>query len=247
MGIGQSIKTHVKKIGLSCAWIQCRKEYRAQQFCGINERPIEYSFVFSQLTELWPKTVLDVGTGTTALPHLMRNCGFLVTAIDNIRDYWPSGMINRHYYIINDDITDTRLHQTFDVITCASVLEHIKEHRAAVRSMFSLLNPGGHLLLTFPYNEQQYIGNVYELPDSSARAKLPFVTQAFSRNEIDAWLADTGMKIRKQEYWRFFSGEYWTCGTRVCPPVRVDSGSRHQLGCLLLVKPDEKGLSRSSP
>lgn len=238
MGIKKTFKTYAQKIGLSHSQIQCRREYASQRFAGINERPIEYAFVFSQLTRLWPKAVLDVGTGTTALPHLMRNCGFLVTAVDNIRDYWPNGMVNRHYHVINDDITNTGLHQTFDVITCVSVLEHIKEHRAAVKSMCTLLNTGGHLLLTFPYHERQYVANVYELPDSSTDTEMPFVTQAFSRNEIDTWLADTGMRIKQEEYWQFFSGQFWTCGARVCPPVRTSRDREHQLCCLSLVKPE---------
>jgi len=247
MSIKASVKAYAKRIGLLYPRFRCKREYDSQRFRAINERPIEYSFVFSQLTLLWPKTVLDVGTGTTALPHLMRNCGFLVTAVDNVRDYWPNGMVNRHYHVIDDDITDTRLHQTFDVITCVSVLEHIKEHRAAVKSMFSLLNPGGHLLMTFPYNERQYVRNVYELPDSSVDTELPFTTQAFSRNEVDAWLRDTDMRIQEQHYWQFFSGEYWTCGSRICPPVPVDRDSRHQLCCLSFVKPDKTVRSRTMP
>ena len=70
-------------------WI-CRTEFESQTFTRLNERPIEFSFIFRKLGETYPRTVLDVGTGTTALPHLMRNCGFLVTATDNVRDYWPS-------------------------------------------------------------------------------------------------------------------------------------------------------------
>lgn len=39
---------------------------------------------------------------------------------------------------------------SFDLITCVSVLEHIPEDEAAVRTMWSLLRPGGRLLLTLP-------------------------------------------------------------------------------------------------
>ncbi len=147
-------------------WI-CRREYNAQVFTGFNERPVEFGFVFRKLAEIYPRTVLDVGTGTTALPHLMRNCGFLVTATDNVRDYWPRGMVNRHYHVIDDDITDTHLSGVFDFITCVSVLEHIQRSDDAVGNMLSLLAEGGHLVLTFPYTEQSYVGNVYELPGSS--------------------------------------------------------------------------------
>ena len=60
-------------------WV-CKREFESQSFKRFNERPVEFGFVFRKLSELYPRTILDVGTGTTALPHVMRNCGFLVTA-----------------------------------------------------------------------------------------------------------------------------------------------------------------------
>ena len=236
MSMISQIKSLVNRTGLLYAQLLCKKEYQAQQFADMNERPVEFQFVFRHLTAACPRTVLDVGTGVTALPHLMRSCGFLVTATDNISDYWPSGMINRHYHVINDDITRTRLHSAFDFITCVSVLEHIRDHRAAVRSMFSLLEPGGHLVLSFPYNERHYVQHVYDLPDSSDQEKYPFITQAFSRNEIDDWLRDNQGVIVEQEYWQFFGGEYWTCGNRICPPIAVQKDQKHQMSCLLIQK-----------
>jgi SAM-dependent methyltransferase len=236
MDFKQNIKSLINYMGLLYVKLLCKREYKKQKFVGINERPIELQFVFRSLSQKWPQTVLDVGTGATALPHLIRNCGFLVTAIDNIRDYWPFGLINRHYYVMNDDITKTRLKDTFDFITCVSVLEHIRDHRAAVRSLFKLLKPGGHLVLTFPYNEYHYVEHVYALPNSSVNINYPFITQAYSRNEINGWLAENNGKILEQEYWQFFSGEYWTCGERICPPIQVDKNVKHQISCLLMQK-----------
>jgi SAM-dependent methyltransferase len=49
---------------------------------------------------------------------------------------------------------------TFDLITCISVLEHIPSDREAVDMMWSLLRPGGRLVLTLPCMAQpleQYI------------------------------------------------------------------------------------------
>jgi 2-polyprenyl-3-methyl-5-hydroxy-6-metoxy-1,4-benzoquinol methylase len=235
----ESMKSFINRIGLLYVKSLCKREYEKQKFIDINERPIEYGFVFKHLAKQWPKTVLDVGTGATALPHLMRNCGFLVTAIDNIRDYWPSGMINRHYHVIDDDITKSRMTETFDFITCVSVLEHIRDHTAAMRSMYKLLNPSGHLVLTFPYNENKYIGNVYALPGSSVKETLPFVTQAYSRKELSNWLADNGGEIVEQEYWQFFTGEFWTSGERVQPPFQVTKDDKHQLSCLVIRKVDK--------
>jgi predicted SAM-dependent methyltransferase len=62
--------------------------------------------------------------------------------------------------------------ETFDLITCISVLEHIPTDKEAVASMWSLLRPGGRLILTVPcmaYPLEQYISrNDYGVlsPDS---------------------------------------------------------------------------------
>jgi SAM-dependent methyltransferase len=214
----------------------CRREFLAQQFLGINERPVEYRFVFENLTQAFPKTVLDVGTGQTALPQLMRTCGFLVTAMDNIKDYWPGGMVNRHFHVLDDDILAPTVRGPFDFITCVSTLEHIRDHSRAVRMMFSLLRPGGRLVLTFPYNEKTYVENVYALPGSIGADKYPFVTQVFSRLEIEQWAGESRASLAAQEYWRYFDGPFWTIGKRVVPPVRVEAGDLHQISCVALTK-----------
>src|SRR5262245_35792464 len=119
------MKTLIHALGRAYIKRIVRSEYEAQTFTRVNERPIEFRFVFEQLNELQPRSILDVGTGTTALPHLMRSCGFLVCAIDNIKDYWSRAIPNRHFHIIDDDIRHSRLTETFNVVTCVSTLEHI--------------------------------------------------------------------------------------------------------------------------
>lgn len=214
-------------------WL-CRREFGRQHFSRFNERPVEYAFVFRQLAQNYPRKVLDVGTGTTGLPHLMRTCGFLVTATDNIRDYWPAGMSNRHYHVLNDDITNTRLVEKFDCVTCVSVLEHIENVDAAMRNMISLLNPNGLLLLTFPYNENSYVRNVYTLPGSSYGQDASFITQSFSRTELSRWIRNSDAMIIEQEYWQFWEGDHWTVGRQVIPPRKVSAGEKHQLSCVLI-------------
>jgi hypothetical protein len=103
--------------------------------------------------------------------------------------------------------------------------------------MYKLLSPGGRLVLTCPYNERKYAKNVYALPESRVTERFPFVTQAYSRAQVNTWLVDSPFELLEQEYWQFFEGEYWTCGERVLPPRRVGVDDRHQLTCLLLGKP----------
>ena len=230
------IKKLAHRVGREYTRRLTRSEFQTQRFTAINERPIEFRFVFDHLTALQPITVLDVGTGTTALPHLMSNCGFVVTATDNVRDYWSGDMFNRHFHIVNDDIRQTGLTTTFDLITCISTLEHIPEHRKAMSNIFRLLNPGGHLILTCPYNEWQYSENVYEAPQSLYGKGSTYVCQSYSRSQLDTWLTENNGTLVFQEYWRCFTGTLWTFGERVRPPAKVTRDDTHQLSCMLLQK-----------
>ena len=211
-------------------------EFYHQKYRRINERPIEYKFVMQSLTKTCPKNVLDVGTGTTALPSLLRTCGFLVTAIDNIKDYWRRGMHNRHYYVINDDITDSKLNKKFDFIVCVSVLEHIVNFDAAIKNLFNLLKNGGHLVLTFPYNEKDFIKNVYKLPGAGYGQNSSWICRVFSREQIDKWIGTYNGKIIEQEFWQIFTGKYWTFGDTQYPPKQSNKDELHHLICLLIQK-----------
>lgn len=237
------VKRIIHRVGRKYIEAICRSEFEAQQFRRWNERPVEFRFVFEQLTGLAgaARSVLDVGTGTTALPHLIHNCGFAVTATDNVRDYWDEGMVNRHWHVLNDDITRTTLAEaSFDVVTCISVLEHIKAHQSAVESMIRVLKPGGRLILTCPYNEREYSPNVYALPASIVGASVPYIGQSFSRAELDGWLKSTGAEVIAKEYWQCWTGRLWSCGEQVAPARRSDESSEHQLICLGLQKPVER-------
>lgn len=231
------IKRWLKKIGDVFISFLNKREFNTQIFEGFNERAVEYRFVFEQVTRYCPRNVLDVGTGKSALPQLIRNCGPIVTSVDNIHDYWPKGMTNRHYHVIQDNINDTRLKLAqFDMITCISVLEHIIDHKAAIRSMINLLKPGGTLVLTFPYNENRYVQNVYALPGSIGAEIYPFITQVFSRQEVECWCENNPVKLISQEWWRFFDGEFWTLGHPISPPQQTTFDLPHNIGCIVLRK-----------
>ena len=211
-------------------------EWKTQRSHNINERSIEYGFTFKWLSRICPAEVLDVGPGKSAWPHIMANCGFRVTAVDQIKEYWKGNFFNRHYYIINEDITKPKIERQFDLITCISVLEHIPDHKAAIQGMLGLLKPGGHLVLTFPYNEEQYVDNVYKLEGAGYGQDAPYVCQVFSRKEIDTWLKENPVKIIEQEYYEVFSGDLWTFGERIYPPRRVKKEEKCHLTCVVIQK-----------
>lgn len=127
-------------------------------------------------------------------------------------------MFNRHYHVIDDDIIDTKMKGSFDLVTCVSVLEHIIRHDHALRNMFALLKDDGHIIITCPYHERAYCPNVYAPPGSSYGQSSAYVCQAYSRENVQAWLEQSNAEIVEQEYWRCWDGEYWTVGSQTLPP-----------------------------
>lgn len=151
---------------------------------------------------------------------------------------WTS-YFNRHYKIYNDGITNPKTTEKFQFATCISVLEHIPAHRSAVINIHNLLNKDGYLILTFPYNENVYDENIYMHPNAGYGQTANFITQVYSRDEIDCWLASTSFQIIDQEYYKVFTGEMWTIGGRVTPCEQTSKSELHHLTCILLQKKGE--------
>lgn len=211
-----------------------KSEYHGQKFRRHNERPMEFAFVMRAVGRCAPKTLLDVGTGTTALPAIIANCGVVVTAIDNVRDYWEEGMVNRHWHVIQDDIQAPKLGGQFDMVSCISVLEHIKDHRSAMRNMMKLVRPGGHMVLTCPYTDGEFVADTYRVPGADPEsAKQVYICNSYSRAELNTWLNDGDAELVEEEHWRGFTGKHWAMGTRIAPPEpATKEGGNH--GCFLI-------------
>lgn len=205
-------------------------EAARQSFTRTNERPIEYGFVFSWLNSLQPKTVLDVGTGESALPALVRTCGHVVTAIDNVHDYWKGkrGLVNRHWPVQHEDIREPA-RQSFDCVLCISVLEHIADPLRAIRGLYDRTRPTGTVILTTPFGA---IGhpNVYTEPDSYGTQE-PYICRQSSPTDLENWLR-VGFTLEHAEYWRAFDSPYWSVGNLI-RPLQPSPTPAH-LGCFVL-------------
>lgn len=93
---------------------------------------------------------------------------------------------------------------SFDLITCISVLEHIPEDGKAVEKMWSLLRPGGRLVLTLPCMArqlEQYISrNDYGVlsPDSNG---YTFWQRYYDEERLKTIIFEiTGLPIRTAVY-----------------------------------------------
>jgi len=212
-----------------------RREWRYPPIQELREYVFQFEFAMRAVARHMPREVLDAGSGVSSWPHLLASCGIRVTATDEMHSYWGS-MFNRHYHVIPDDITASKLDRQFDMVTCLGVLTTIGDDRPAIANLFRLVRPGGHLVLTIAYKEDEAVPNAYALPGASYGQGFRFIARQFSRAEVDAWLAAGGGEIEEQEYFRVFRGEYWAGGERLEPPVRVSVDEPHQYSALCIRK-----------
>lgn len=123
---------------------------------SMNARKLDYcpdgrTGLNEQLEEYWrgialPK-ILEAGCGsgsTIAIPADAR-----VTGIDISSEELDKNSVV-HEKIVGDLETYQLPEDTFDLVVCTDVLEHLKRPALAMASMASAVRPGGLLLLAFP-------------------------------------------------------------------------------------------------
>ena len=212
-----------------------KREWRTPPIPELREYVFQFEFALRAVARHMPRELLDAGSGVSSWPHLLASCGIRVTATDEMHGYWGS-MFNRHYHVIPDDITASRLDRQYDMVTCLGVLTTIADDRPAVRNLFRLVRPGGILVLTFAYRDGEAVPNAYALPGATYRAGYRYICRMFSRAEVEAWLAEEGGEIEEQEYFKVFTGPYWASGERIEPPQRARVDEPHQYTAISIRK-----------
>jgi 2-polyprenyl-3-methyl-5-hydroxy-6-metoxy-1,4-benzoquinol methylase len=233
------IKRFLHSLGHRYIQFVCRREHEAQRFRP-KEKVAEYSFLFKHLARMRAIDILDVGSGTTAYAAVLRECGYVVTCIDKGQAYWSVPLVNRHSHIIEQDILAPTLTRKFDVITCIMTVQGIPQADAAVESMFRLLNPGGSLIMSLPFNAREHVANVYELPEAAYGKDLTYIAAVFSADDLKRWAERSGATLADQEYWRCFTGRLWACGERVWPPQQTSAEEPHHMSCVLFRKGNDE-------
>jgi SAM-dependent methyltransferase len=146
------------------------------------------------------KKILDAGCGTGHLTLDLLQYGYDVTAID-----YSDELVNFTKKTISDaqysanvfscdliSITDFNL-PLFDTIVCLDVIEHIENDIIALMNLYSLLNPGGTLILSVPANKWIY----------GRRDKNVGHFRRYNRKELIKKIEDAGFTINSIRYWDF--------------------------------------------
>lgn len=203
------------------AWI-LRHSFKKPDF-ELNERTAEFSFLFSALSLDPGLKVLDVGAGTSSLPHLLSYCGYKVEAVDlNPNNYF--------FDVKSKDISKSPYRENrYDFVTCISVLEHIPDYDSAVKNMIAGLKQGGILILTTPFSQSGYVDNY--LLDSDPKTKK--LCHKFSRDNIEKWVKDNNLEKADEKFFR--SGLYTPPSYKPEKPIESNEDEA-DLVCLALRK-----------
>lgn len=101
--------------------------------------------------------VLDVGCGDGELLYFLDKKGYYAFGMDispeavkltedNLQEAGIKGANIKQAYIEKIPF----INKPFDIVACNQVLEHVKDHKVAIKEMLRILKPGGKLLITVP-------------------------------------------------------------------------------------------------
>lgn len=169
--------------------------------------PLRLNYIDSRAL-LSGKQVLDVGCGGGILSESMAQRGAQVTGIDLAEKSLQVAQLHAleanvqlDYRCVTVEELAQEKPQTFDVVTCMEMLEHVPDPASVVRACAALVKPGGHVFFsTLNRNAKAYlmavVGAEYLLN------LLPRGTHDYSKfikpSELAAWMRQTGLELQHQ-------------------------------------------------
>lgn len=89
------------------------------------------------------------------------------------------------------DITEGALSETFSLVTCAEVIEHLEHQETAMRHLAQMVAPGGHLMVSCP------TGKMFTTERHFGHVRHP------SEQDLETWGRAVGLRTVKRTAWGF--------------------------------------------
>ena len=168
--------------------------------------PLRLNFI-DDLVGLKDKRILDVGCGGGILSESMAERGADVTGIDlgekalkvaKLHQLESSSKVD--YRLISVEELAIQQPESFDVVTCMEMLEHVPNPESIIHACAQLIKPGGSVFFsTINRNPKAYlfavIGAEYLLN------MLPKGTHEYQKfikpSELSSWSRDSGLNVNK--------------------------------------------------
>ncbi|WOH37944.1 bifunctional 2-polyprenyl-6-hydroxyphenol methylase/3-demethylubiquinol 3-O-methyltransferase UbiG [Thalassotalea fonticola] len=117
--------------------------------------PLRRNFITSHVGEIFDKKIIDVGCGGGILAESLARLGAKVTGIDMGTE--PLNVAKLHaleagitvkYEKITAEQKANDNTQSFDVVTCMEMLEHVPDPESIVRACAQMVKPGGYVFFS---------------------------------------------------------------------------------------------------
>jgi 2-polyprenyl-6-hydroxyphenyl methylase / 3-demethylubiquinone-9 3-methyltransferase len=182
--------------------------------------PLRLGFI-DTIADIDGKRVLDVGCGGGILSESMAAKGADVTGIDLGEKALKVAQLHSletgikvDYRLLSVEALADEMPQSFDVVTCMEMLEHVPDPAAVIEACARLVKPGGHVFFsTINRNPKAYlfavIGAEYVLN------MLPRGTHEYEKfikpSELSSWARRSGLAVSglKGMSYNPLSKRYW--------------------------------------
>ncbi|MFK5970597.1 MAG: bifunctional 2-polyprenyl-6-hydroxyphenol methylase/3-demethylubiquinol 3-O-methyltransferase UbiG [Candidatus Marithrix sp.] len=167
--------------------------------------PLRLGYIEQYVESLANKKILDVGCGGGILAESMAQAGAEVIGIDMSETPLSVAKLHLHEVGLKVDYRQITIEQlaiespnSFDVITCMEMLEHVPDPASVVTACYKLLKPGGQAFFsTINRNPKSYlfaiIGAEYilRLLPRGTHDHAKFIRPA----ELVNWIVDAGGEV----------------------------------------------------
>jgi 2-polyprenyl-6-hydroxyphenyl methylase/3-demethylubiquinone-9 3-methyltransferase len=177
----------------------------ASEFKPLHDiNPLRLDYI-DQIAGLNGKRVLDVGCGGGILSEAMASRGAQVTGIDLGEKALKVAQLHKlesgaevDYRLVSVETLAQEQPESFDVVTCMEMLEHVPDPSAIIRACAGLVNPGGRVFFsTLNRNPKSYlfavIGAEYVLN------MLPKGTHDYQKfikpSALSSWCRSAGLDV----------------------------------------------------
>ena len=96
------------------------------------------------------RRVADIGCGYGGYSLALSAAGSRVVALDLFRDGWPTALAMQMPTIAADALHMPLPTDTFDIVVCASLIEHVAEPQQLLAELSRIARPGGIVYVSFP-------------------------------------------------------------------------------------------------
>ena len=176
------------------------------EFRSLHEiNPLRLDWI-RQHAQLSGRTTVDIGCGGGILAESMANAGATVTGIDMAEGPLAVAKLHQHesgaqvdYRKATAEELASEAAESFDIVTCLEMLEHVPDPSLVIKSCAEMVKPGGHVFFsTINRNPKSFafaiVGAEYVLK------LLPAGTHEYEKfirpSELESWARRAGLCLK---------------------------------------------------